>query len=121
MATYDVEIWETDTLRGVYGDEPQKRLKTYLNGAFDYLSDSINVGLNIDSLQMYEDDENESNWKYEQYVRDSNTALIPCESFDKKYDGIRGYFRDYLDYCQSRLSDADVHILLTAANAKSLS
>lgn len=117
---YDVYVWETETLYNWEGTTPAERTKTYLEGAFNKISGwDVSVTIINDYPQMYLDDEDESNHKYEQHVLDGNSTTIPCKSTSTTYDGIAYYFRDYIDYCSTYSpSGPTQHVLLTAAHSQ---
>ncbi|MGZ0747127.1 hypothetical protein [Haloparvum sp. AD34] len=116
MADYSVFIWETETLYNNYGTTPAERTQTYIEGAFEHTSKSVATYLFDPYPQMYEDDENESQWQYEQQTLDGKKDVsTPCKSGTTDYNGIGYYFMDWLRDCESTLDSADFHVLLTAA------
>lgn len=116
MGTYNVQIFETQTLYNEKGTTPMERFRDYLKYVFqNYVSDhSVSITLDYSHPRMYEsNDENDNDgYKYEQRVLDSGFGS-PCGT-TYNYDGIGFHFEDWL-HCSDGMGD-DVYVLLTAAH-----
>lgn len=97
MADYNIGIWETQTLADNYGTDPQAYTDKYIEEAFKYTYNSVSTTLYGDYPQMYLDEDDSSQWQYEQYVLDGNSDVnIPCTNIVGEYNGIGYYFKDWL-------------------------
>lgn len=117
MGTYNVEIFETETLYNEKGTTPMTRFRDYLQYAFDnYVPDhDVSITLDYSHPRMYESNDTSDNdgYKYEQRVLDSGFGA-PCGT-TYNYDGIGFHFEDWL-HCSDEMDD-DVYVLLTAAHS----
>jgi hypothetical protein len=116
MGTYDVQIFQTQTLYDEKGNTPMYRMRDYLQYAFDnYVADhDVSITLDYSHPRMYEDNDESYNYgyKYTQTVLDSGFG-DPCGS-TYNYDGIGFHFEDWLG-CSDSMGD-DVYVLLTASH-----
>ncbi|MFB6193770.1 MAG: hypothetical protein ABEI75_01780 [Halobaculum sp.] len=113
MSTFDIGVHQTQTLYDEQGTTPMERVRTYLEGADDYVSHNLSVTTHTEYPRMYLSERSDSDYTYEQQRTRSATAYHPCMDFEITYDGIGFYFFDKLR-CQGRFSYHDVHVLLTA-------
>lgn len=117
MGTYNVQIFQTQTLADELGTTPMARFRDYLQYAFDNYVPNHDVSITEDFShpQMYEDNDDSFNdgYQYEQRVLDTGFGS-PCGTTNI-YDGIGFHFEDWLG-CSDSMTD-DVHVLLTAAHS----
>lgn len=117
MGTYNVRIYQTQTLHDEKNSTPMYRFSDYLQAAFDnYVSDhDVSITLDFSGPRMYEDGDGNNNdgYQYCQRVLDQGFGS-PCGSTNS-YDGIGFHFEDWL-MCSEGMND-DVYVLLTAAHS----
>lgn len=120
MTTYDIKLYQTQSLYTAEGTTPMDRAETYIDASFQYLTHDANVYKGTSYPEMYDDEgtDHSDNCGYtrEQTTLDSQLGVThPCTGDSISYDGIAFYFRDWLN-CNDNPSDYDVIALLTACD-----
>lgn len=114
MATYEVSVYVTWDLYNhcdsEYGDgyRAQSRAKTYLEGAFSYSSDSINVQTPTERINTPTEK-----------VLDSFDAQPPCTNISEgTYNNLGQWWEDRFSYCDDISPSYDVDLLLTSYDSE---